>query len=86
MSEARCSWCRKEPAEVAILIEGQGGAYICDECAELCVQIAREKKPGLSRAAPARGEMPPSVEKALARLRKLVERNDPSESGPPPLP
>jgi ATP-dependent protease Clp ATPase subunit len=41
---ASCSWCWKTPSEVAVLIQGFGGAYICDECIELCVELIEDKK------------------------------------------
>jgi hypothetical protein len=38
-----CSWCRKRPDEVGPLVEspetGTGKAYICEECAKLCLSI-----------------------------------------------
>ena len=85
MSEACCSWCFKSASEVQVLIEGRG-CYICDECAELCTEIAREKKEGGSAS---RGRipegMPVSVQEALRVLGGLVEEKDPNCAGPPPL-
>lgn len=37
--EARCSFCGKREGEVAKLISGVGGAYICNECVEACVEM-----------------------------------------------
>ncbi|MDO4777848.1 MAG: ATP-dependent Clp protease ATP-binding subunit ClpX [Cardiobacteriaceae bacterium] len=37
-----CSFCRKSENEVKRLIEGQDGAYICDECIELCGDLLRD--------------------------------------------
>lgn len=37
----RCSFCGKTEAQVKKLIEGPG-AYICNECVDLCVEIFRE--------------------------------------------
>ena len=44
MSDTRkhCSFCRKTEDEVNRLIEGQDGAYICDECIDLCGELLRE--------------------------------------------
>jgi ATP-dependent protease Clp ATPase subunit len=39
-----CSWCWKEPSEVAVLLEGFGGVAICDECVELCMEVIAERK------------------------------------------
>ena len=41
-TEVHCSWCWKKASEVAVLIEGHGGAHICDECARLCVEMAEQ--------------------------------------------
>lgn len=37
--ETRCSFCGKKEGEVAKLIAGVGGAYICNECVEACVEM-----------------------------------------------
>lgn len=37
-----CSFCRKSENEVTRLIEGQDGAYICDECIELCGELLQD--------------------------------------------
>jgi ClpX C4-type zinc finger/Sigma-70, region 4 len=44
-----CSFCKKEPATVGVLIEGSalpGGtpAYICQECVEFCSSIFQHRK------------------------------------------
>jgi ATP-dependent protease Clp ATPase subunit len=69
MSDARCSWCDKTGAEVAVLMQGTGGAYICDECAELCAEVARNKKAG--RVPQIMSGVPASIQEALRRLREL---------------
>ena len=38
----RCSFCSKDRVEVAKLVAGPGGVYICDECVALCVEIVDE--------------------------------------------
>ena len=84
MSEARCSFCDKGVADVAVLIQGTAGAYICDECAELCIEVVRDKKAGRSqRAAPARG-IPPEIQNALHRLR-TTQPNVEATTQPPPV-
>ncbi len=37
--ETRCSFCGKKEGEVAKLIAGVGGAFICNECVEACVEM-----------------------------------------------
>jgi hypothetical protein len=40
--EPRCSFCNKAQSEVRKLIAG-ARVFICDECVDLCVQIAETK-------------------------------------------
>lgn len=39
----RCSFCGKEQSQVRKLISGPRGAYICDECIEVCMEILDEE-------------------------------------------
>lgn len=39
----RCSFCGKTEDQVNKLIAGPGGAYICDECVDLCSEIIAEE-------------------------------------------
>ncbi|MEE1314209.1 MAG: ATP-dependent Clp protease ATP-binding subunit ClpX [Faecalimonas sp.] len=39
----RCSFCGKTQAQVQKLIAGPNGAYICDECIEVCSEIIEEE-------------------------------------------
>ncbi len=39
----RCSFCGKAQAQVRKLIAGPNGAYICDECIEVCAEIIEEE-------------------------------------------
>ena len=39
----RCSFCNKTQAQVRKLIAGPNGAYICDECIEVCAEIIDEE-------------------------------------------
>ena len=41
-SEVRCSFCGKTQSEVRKLIAGPNGAYICDECVDICAEIIDE--------------------------------------------
>ncbi len=44
----RCSFCNKPQSQVRKLIAGPNGAYICDECIEVCSEIIEEEF-GLNR-------------------------------------
>ena len=35
----RCSFCNKTQAQVRKMIAGPNGAYICDECVDVCAEI-----------------------------------------------
>ncbi|MCR5603605.1 MAG: ATP-dependent Clp protease ATP-binding subunit ClpX [Lachnospiraceae bacterium] len=39
----RCSFCNKPENHVRKLIAGPAGAYICDECVEICMDIIRDE-------------------------------------------
>jgi len=39
----RCSFCGKPQAQVRKLIAGPNGAYICDQCVEVCAEIIDEE-------------------------------------------
>ena len=39
----RCSFCTKPQSQVRKLIAGPNGAYICDECIEVCSEIIEEE-------------------------------------------
>ena len=39
----RCSFCNKPQSQVRKLIAGTNGAYICDECIEVCSEIIEEE-------------------------------------------
>ncbi len=39
----RCSFCGKSQEQVRKLIAGPGGAYICDECVDICSEIIEEE-------------------------------------------
>ena len=39
----RCSFCNKSQSQVRKLIAGPNGAYICDECIQLCQEIIDEE-------------------------------------------
>jgi ATP-dependent Clp protease ATP-binding subunit ClpX len=35
----KCSFCGKRASEVAKLIAGPSGVYICDKCVDACIEI-----------------------------------------------
>ena len=41
----RCSFCGKSQDQVRKLIAGPNGAYICDECVDICAEIVEEELP-----------------------------------------
>ncbi len=41
--EIRCSFCGKSHGQVRKLIAGPKGAYICDECVDICAEIIEEE-------------------------------------------
>lgn len=41
--KVRCSFCGKSQEQVRKLIAGPGGAYICDECVDICAEIIEEE-------------------------------------------
>ena len=42
-NKVRCSFCGKTEEQVRKLISGPDGAYICDECVEICAEIVEEE-------------------------------------------
>ncbi len=39
----RCSFCGKTQDQVGRMISGQNGAFICDECVDICAEIIEEE-------------------------------------------
>ncbi|MCI8561876.1 MAG: AAA domain-containing protein, partial [Dorea sp.] len=39
----RCSFCGKPDTQVRKMIAGPSGAYICDECVDICAEIIEEE-------------------------------------------
>ena len=44
----RCSFCNKPQSQVRKLIAGPNGAYICDECIEVCMEIMEDEFEGFN--------------------------------------
>ena len=42
-NKVRCSFCGKPQDQVGRLIAGPNGAYICDECVDICAEIIDEE-------------------------------------------
>ena len=42
-SKVRCSFCGKPQEQVRKLIAGPNGAFICDECVDICSEIIEEE-------------------------------------------
>jgi len=41
--ELTCTFCGRKQSQVTKLIAGKGGAYICDQCVEICAEILEEE-------------------------------------------
>lgn len=54
----QCSFCGKDKEQVAKLIAGPPGVYICVECVELCNEIIQEERTQRSPIGPSIGELP----------------------------
>jgi len=50
-SSVRCSFCGKTQNQVRKLIAGPNGAYICDECVDICMEIMEEELEDMRPAA-----------------------------------
>lgn len=64
-----CSFCFKSQHEVAKLVAGIGGIFICDECVELCNQWMAGRPPQVPNPSP--DELP--TERLLERLRPIED-------------
>ena len=66
----QCSFCGKDREQVARLIAGPPGVYICVECVELCNEIINEER--ISRHAPAVGRDVPTPQRIFEHLSQYV--------------
>ena len=39
----RCSFCGRTEGQVRKMISGPSGAFICDECVDICMEIIEEE-------------------------------------------
>ena len=53
----RCSFCRKTQDQVGRLISGPNGAFICDECVDICAEIIEEEAYGEESKSSAKEEI-----------------------------
>jgi hypothetical protein len=65
-----CSFCLKSQHEVAKLVAGPGGIFICDECVALCNVYIEGKTPDLSHFTPA-DQLP--TERLLSQLKPIED-------------
>ncbi|HEY0757505.1 MAG TPA: ClpX C4-type zinc finger protein [Ktedonobacteraceae bacterium] len=59
--EYRCSFCGKQQQQVARLIAGPGGVYMCDECIALCQEIISEEQAFIKPASIIEVEVTPTL-------------------------
>ncbi len=73
-ANAQCSFCGKAQSDVARLIAGLDGAYICDECLRLGGEILAEEglAAGGGASAPAAPRVIPSPKEIVAHLDQYV--------------
>ena len=56
-----CSFCRKVPTEVQLMIIGPDGVNLCDQCVDLCTKIIAEARAKNSKSLNSDGKEPPQV-------------------------
>jgi hypothetical protein len=65
-----CSFCLKSQHEVAKLVAGPGGIYICDECVTLCTIYMEGRTPDMSHFTPP-DQLP--TERLLTQLKPIED-------------
>lgn len=65
-----CSFCFKSRHDVAMLISGPAGVFICNECVDLCSECRAGRFPDTSKL-PAVQELP--TERLLERLQAIED-------------
>ena len=65
----RCSFCGKTQNQVRKLIAGPNGAFICDECVDICQEIIMEEL----------DEFGHTVEQGHSTLDKFMDNDDEEE-------
>src|SRR5690606_38276741 len=68
----RCSFCRRPAEEVNRLISGPDGAFICDECVQLCMEVLNEDAPHIEESGDFLVEDVPSPREIVAHLDQYV--------------
>lgn len=88
-ADARCSFCREHPGKVGPLVEGEGldgtgGVFICEDCAELVLRIvAAEKRRREKGTSESEGESPEVTvgRPTLTHLQQLVRQSVAEHNG-----
>ena len=75
-----CAFCGKHPHEVAAMISGPNGIYICDECISVCAD-AMMRDLGLSVPPEAAGAFERAFEARAGRLPARIGRVEAGEPG-----
>jgi ATP-dependent Clp protease ATP-binding subunit ClpX len=75
-SVSRCSFCNRSQDEVARLIAGPEGIFICDECVVLCQEILQEEGVGAGQAPPVAFDHIMSPKEIVSRLDEYVIGQD----------
>ncbi|MCC6800872.1 MAG: ATP-dependent Clp protease ATP-binding subunit ClpX [Anaerolineae bacterium] len=68
----RCSFCRRAADEVNRLISGPDGAFICDECVHLCMEVLNEDTPRFDEGGDFMVEHVPSPREIVEHLDQYV--------------
>lgn len=68
----RCSFCRRAADEVNRLISGPDGAFICDECVHLCMEVLNEDTPHFDEGGDFMVEHVPSPREIVEHLDQYV--------------
>lgn len=68
----RCSFCRRAADEVNRLISGPDGAFICDECVHLCMEVLNEDVPRFDESGDFLIEHVPSPREIVEHLDQYV--------------
>ena len=68
-----CSFCNKTQHEVARLIAGPPGIYICNECVKVCTSvIAQEERKHIEPSAPASAGLSPDKLPSPSRVLPVI--------------
>ena len=68
----RCSFCGKTQDQVGRMISGPNGAFICDECVDICAEIIEEENLEEKAPASAKEEINLNMPRRPCRLRYTI--------------